>query len=139
MEPVGLGTDIIEISRIREVFERYPRRFLERVYTPVERQRAAQLRDPTSFLAGRFAVKEAVLKMLGTGLRGGISWQDIHVLREATGAPRVLLGGRALSKARELSLGRILVSISHGREHAVAQVLGFVGSPEKITYCEKTT
>jgi holo-[acyl-carrier protein] synthase len=139
MEAIAVGIDIVEIARIRAVHERYPRRFLERVYTPVERQRANQLRDPTSYLAGRFAVKEAVLKVLGTGLRGGISWQDIHVLREPSGAPRVLLGGKALERAEEIGLGHVLVSISHGREHAVAQALGLRGGSDNINFYKQTT
>jgi holo-[acyl-carrier protein] synthase len=132
MEPLGLGVDIVELDRIRGVHERHPERFLDRVYTPVERRRALEMRDPTPFLAGRFAAKEAILKVLGTGLTGGISWQDIHVLREPSGAPRVALSGEALARARALGLGRILVSISHGRDHAIAQALGFSGDAEAL-------
>ena len=124
----------MEISRIRAVLERHPSRFVERVYTPLERKRIDKLRDPTGYLAGRFAVKEAVLKVLGTGLRGGVSWQDIHVLREPSGAPKVLLEGKALETARKLGMGKILVSISHGRDYAIAQALGVGGDPEDLTY-----
>jgi holo-[acyl-carrier protein] synthase len=134
MEPLGLGIDIIELARVRSLYERHPDRFLDRVYTPVERQRAQALKDPTPFLAGRFAAKEAVLKVLGTGLTGGISWQHIHVVREPSGAPRVFLSDRAFARAASIGLGLILVSISHGREHAVAQALGFKGDPEALLY-----
>ena len=136
MEPLGLGIDIVELDRIRGVHERHPERFLDRVYTLAERQRALAMRDPTPFLAGRFAAKEAILKVLGTGLTGGISWQDIHVLREPSGAPRVALSGEALARARAIGLGRILVSITHGREHAIAQALGFRGDPEELRAAE---
>ena len=134
MEPLGLGIDIVELDRVRDIYERYPERFLARVYTPPERERVLALRDPTSFLAGRFAAKEAVLKMLGTGLSGGISWQHIFVLRERSGAPRVYLTGKALDRARVLGLGVILLSIAHGRDHAIAQALGFRGDPEALSY-----
>ena len=94
------------------------------MYTPEERQRLARLADPAPYLAGRWAAKEAVLKVLGTGLTGGITWKDIAVLREPTGAPRVALSGAARERARALGIGRILVSITHGRDLAVAQALG---------------
>ena len=136
MEPLGLGIDIIELKRVRALYERHGDRFLERVYTPPERQRALELKDPTSFLAGRFAAKECVLKVLGTGLAEGISWQHILIAREPSGAPRVFLCGNALERARALGLGRILVSIAHGREHAVAQAIGFRGDPESLKYSE---
>jgi holo-[acyl-carrier protein] synthase len=134
MEPLGLGIDIVEIDRVRSLYERHPDRFLDRVYTPAERERAQALRDPTPFLAGRFAAKEAILKVLGTGLTCGISWQHIHVVREPSGAPRVHLSDKAFLRAKGLGLGRILVSISHGREHAVAQALGFRGDPENLLW-----
>jgi len=134
VEPLGLGIDIIEIARVRSLYERYPDRFLDRVYTPVERARAQALKDPTPVLAGRFAAKEAILKVLGTGLTGGISWQHIHVIREPSGAPRVYLSEKAFLQAEVLGLGLILVSISHGREHAVAQALGFRGDPGTLLY-----
>jgi holo-[acyl-carrier protein] synthase len=134
MEPLGLGIDIIEIARVRSLYERHPDRFLDRVYTPAERARAQALKDPTPFLAGRVAAQEAILKVLGTGLTGGISWQHIHVVREPSGAPRVYLSENAFLQARDLGLGLILVSISHGRDHAVAQALGFRGDPGSLLY-----
>jgi holo-[acyl-carrier protein] synthase len=132
MEPLGLGIDLIEIARVRGVYLRHGKRFLERVYAPPERERAARLKDPSPFLAGRFAAKEAVLKVLGTGLSGGISWQQVVIVREPSGAPRVYLAGKALERARVLGLGRILVSISHGKDLAMAQALGFSGDPETL-------
>ncbi len=121
---IGTGIDIVEISRIRDLYQRHSRRFVERVYTADERVRISKLADPAPYLAGRWAVKEAVLKALGTGLTGGITWKDINVVREPTGAPRVLLGGAARSRAEALGIGRILVSISHSRDLAAAQALG---------------
>ncbi len=124
MRILGTGIDIVEIARIRELYHRFPDRFLQRVYTPDERVRVGSLVDPAPYLAGRWAVKEAILKALGTGLTGGITWKDINVIREPSGAPRVLLQGAARARARSLGMGRILVSITHSRELAAAQALG---------------
>jgi holo-[acyl-carrier protein] synthase len=121
---IGIGLDIVEINRIREVFRRHDRRFTHRVYTEEERGRIGRYADPAPYLAGRWAVKEAVMKALGTGLTGGITWQDIDVRRDPSGAPRVALSGAARERARALGLGRILVSITHGRDLAVAQAIG---------------
>ncbi len=121
---IGVGLDIVEISRIRDVHKRYPERFVSRVYTPEERKRIAAMTDPAPYLAGRWAVKEAVLKALGTGLTGGITWKDINVVREPSGAPKVLLTGAARKRALDLGMGRILASITHSRDLAAAQALG---------------
>ena len=129
MRIISLGIDIVEIDRIRSAHERYRERFETRVYTPTERTRIALLKDPAPYLAGRWAVKEAVLKALGTGLTDGITWQDVEVLREPSGAPRVALAGRARDRAATLGITKILVSITHGRDLAVAQALG-VGEGE---------
>jgi holo-[acyl-carrier protein] synthase len=134
MQVLGLGIDIVEIPRVRSLYERYSQRFLERIFTLPERARSRQLRDPVPFLSGRFAAKEAILKALGTGLSGGISWQDLYIVREPSGAPRVYLAGKAYERAERLGLGQILVSISHGREHAVAQALGLAGNSEALRY-----
>ena len=127
MEIIGTGIDLVEIDRIRAAYRRHPERFSERIYTPDERKRIPLLVDPAPYLAGRWAVKEAVLKALGTGLTGGITWKDINVVRDPSGAPRVRLAGAARNRARQLGIGRILVSITHGRDLAAAQALGVRG------------
>lgn len=129
---IGLGTDIVEIRRIREAYERHASRFAQRILTPRELGRLRLLRDPVPYLAGRFAAKESILKVLGTGLAEGIGWRQLHVVREPSGAPTVFLSGPALDRARRLGLGRILVSIAHGRDHAVAQSIGLAGDPERL-------
>jgi len=129
MDLLGIGIDLIELDRVRAVLKRHGNRFLDRIYTVPERQRAAQMADPTPFLAGRFAAKEAVLKVLGTGLTGGITWQDVSVLREPSGAPRVALARKAFDRARKLGMGRILITITHSRELAMAQAMGIAGDP----------
>jgi len=134
MEPLGLGVDIVELERVRGIYARHGERFLGRVYAEPERTRAREMRDPTSFLAGRFAAKEAILKVLGTGLSGGIRWLDVVIEREPSGAPRVYLSGKAFARASAMGLGRILLSISHGRDLAIAQALGFRGDPGEVRY-----
>jgi holo-[acyl-carrier protein] synthase len=121
---IGIGLDVVEIGRIRDLHLRHGPRFIERVYTEEERIRIGRFADPAPYLAGRWAVKEAVLKVLGTGLTGGVTWKDINVVRDPSGAPRVKLSGIARDRARELGIGRILTSITHGRDVAAAQAMG---------------
>jgi holo-[acyl-carrier protein] synthase len=118
------GVDIIEISRVRQVLERYGRRFLERVYTPGE---IAYCRGRPPNLAARFAAKEATMKTLGTGVRG-VSWKDIEVVRHESGAPSVKLHGRAERRAQRLGVREISLSLSHSREYAVAFVVVRLGT-----------
>ena len=113
------GIDIIEIYRIRDVVNKYGDRFLNRIYTTEEldycRGRAPQL-------ASRFAAKEAVMKALGTGVRG-VGWKDIEVVRQPSGAPGIELYGRAEARAKRLGVTEIALSISHSQEYAVAFVV----------------
>ena len=113
------GVDIIEISRVKGVLERYGQRFLDRVYTAGE---IAYCRGRAPNLAARFAAKEATMKALGTGVRG-VGWKDIEVVRHESGAPGVLLQGRAKRRAQRLGVRDISLSISHSREYAVAFVV----------------
>ena len=114
-----VGVDIIEISRISATVDRWGDRFLGRIYTPEEldycRGRPAQL-------AARFAAKEAVMKALGTGVRG-VGWRDIEVVRQRGRAPMVRLHGRAAKLSERLVVTEIALSISHSREYAVASVV----------------
>jgi holo-[acyl-carrier protein] synthase len=121
---IDCGIDIIEIARVRAVFERFGARFLDRVYTEWERARAADRRDPGPFLAGRFAAKEAVLKVLGCGLFAGVPLAAIEIRAEDSGKPCCLLHGPAREKAAALGVARMLVSISHCDSHAIAQAIG---------------
>jgi holo-[acyl-carrier protein] synthase len=116
---LSTGVDIVEIPRIRRVVERYGPRFLERIYTPGE---IAYCRGRAPNLAARFAAKEAVMKALGTGVRG-VGWKDIEVVRAASGAPGILLHGRAEARAQRLGVLEMSLSLSHSREYAVAFVV----------------
>ena len=115
-----LGIDIISVQRIRATLQRFGARFSQRVLTPSEQ---AYVRDRPETLAGRWAAKEAVSKVLGLGVRG-IGWRDIEVERLPTGQPAVRLHGRAEARARQLGMGRIALSISHESDYAVAIAYG---------------
>ena len=115
-----LGIDIIKVARIRATLKRFGPRFSNRVLTPGERR---YVRDRPETLAGRWAAKEAVSKVLGLGVRG-IGWQEIEVERLPTGQPAVKLHGRAARRAEQLGMGRIALSISHESEYAVAIAFG---------------
>ncbi len=113
------GVDIIEISRISRVLDRYSHRFLRRVYTDGE---IAYCRGRAPNLAARFAAKEATMKALATGLRA-VSWKDVEITRRESGAPSVLLHGRAKQRAERLGVLDISLSLSHSQEYAVAFVV----------------
>jgi holo-[acyl-carrier protein] synthase len=115
-----LGIDIIKIERIAAAIKRFGDRFANRVLTEHE-QRYVRMR-PQNF-AGRWAAKESVSKVLGLGVRG-VGWRDIEILRLPTGAPSVRLHGRAKTRAEQLGMGRIAVSISHEGDYAVAIAFG---------------
>jgi len=115
-----LGIDICHIERIRNALAKHGRRFPLRILTPAE---DAYVRDRAETLAGRWAAKEAVSKVLGLGVRG-VGWQDIEIVRLPTGQPTVRLHDRALRRAEQLGMERIAVSISHEREYAVAIAFG---------------
>jgi len=115
-----LGIDIIRVDRIRASLERFGQRFTNRVLTPAERR---YVRDRPETMAGRWAAKEAVSKVLGLGVRG-IGWRDIEIERLPTGQPTVRLHGRAAARAEQLGMGRIAVSITHESDYAVAMAFG---------------
>lgn len=116
----AVGIDVIEIARVRRVLERHADRFLERIYTPLE---IAYCRGRISELAARFAAKEAVMKALGTGVRG-VSWRDIEILPNPRGKPLVILHRTASVRARAIGLHQLDISLSHTRAYAVASVVG---------------
>lgn len=120
---VGIGIDIIEVARIREVLLRTPR-FRERVFTRAE-QVYCDSRGVVAaqHYAARFAAKEATLKALQTGWRGGIGWQDVEVAAHASGAPFLIFHGEVKRLFDNSGAASAHLSISHTTEHAVAQVV----------------
>ena len=128
MPILGHGIDIVETARIRKLVDDHGQHFLDRVFTPAEQRYCA--RNPKRYyehLAGRFAAKEAVLKVLGTGWRGGIAWTDVEIINEPTGQPKMTLTGECERIARDLGISRWHVSISHIETHATASAIGLRG------------
>jgi holo-[acyl-carrier protein] synthase len=120
---VSIGIDIIEVARIREVLLRTPR-FADRVFTTAERAYCdSRGAVAAQHYAARFAAKEATLKALQTGWRGGIGWQDIEVLARETGAPYLRFTGQVLTVFEGFGATATHLSISHTSEHAIAQVV----------------
>ena len=120
---VAIGIDIIEVARIREVLLRTPR-FGDRVFTAAERAYCdSRGVVAAQHYAARFAAKEAALKALQTGWRGGISWQDVEVATRESGAPYLIFSGHVLTLFKEFRATATHLSISHTSEHAIAQVV----------------
>ena len=124
MSIVGHGIDLVECERIARMLDSHGVRFLERVLTEAERELAAHHRDPTQFVAGRWAGKEAILKLIGTGWRGQISWTDMEILPDELGRPLVTLSGETARRAAELGIHNVLLSITHTERNAAASALG---------------
>ena len=122
MNIIGIGIDATDLHRVAELLERYGDRFLRRVFTDGEIAYCTKRRDPVPHLAGRFAVKEAAMKALGTGQSRGVVWKDIEVIR-AGGPPRLKFEGGAARRAGEMGVTKSLVTITHSETLAFAQVL----------------
>lgn len=120
---IGMGTDLIEVDRIRQSVDRYGDKFLRRVYTEKESAYAMSKRNFAERLAGRFAVKEAGMKAIGTGWRRGVAWRDFEVINEPGGRPTLRLTGAAGRIAQELGARRISVSITDTAAMAIAVVI----------------
>lgn len=122
MAIIGLGTDIIEISRIEQSLARSPR-LVERVLTASEQQIFSSHPQPARYFAKRFAAKEAAAKALGTGIGRGISFQHFTISNDAVGRPQLTLSGPALELAASLGLRHCWLSISDEQAFAMATVI----------------
>ena len=119
----GIGVDLCEVDRIEAAIARHGERFLSRIYTDAERAYCDSKPNRMERLAGRFAAKEAAMKALGTGWRRGVAWREFEVARAASGQPIIALHGVAAEIALQAGVTRALVSISHIKSMAVAQVV----------------
>ena len=120
---VGIGVDIVDVERVNGLLERYRERFVRRVFTDAENRYAGGSVKVAERLAGRFAVKEAVLKAFGTGKSQGILWRDVETVPGPRGKPKVNLYGNANIYLKRLNASSIHVSISHDAGKAVAFVV----------------
>jgi holo-[acyl-carrier protein] synthase len=117
---IAIGTDLIEIARIEQALNRFSKRLVERVLTPEEQQVFARKNNSVAWLAKRFAAKEAISKALGCGIGKSLSFQDISVLNEASGAPVVIFSTRGEALMNSKGASQCLISISDERCYALA-------------------
>ena len=119
----GLGVDLARIERFRRLLNEQKDAVLERLFTSGEKAYALKKVDPAPFLAARFAAKEAFMKALGTGLRHGVSWREIEVVKDPAGKPMLELRGKTAQIFEERGGGALHLSLSHDGDYAVASVV----------------
>jgi len=124
MPIVGTGVDLCEVERIKKaITSTHGARLLERVFTPREIAYAQGKANPYERYAARFAAKEAGMKALGTGWRGGLGWQDLEVINLSSGRPTLQLHRRAAEIAEKMGAVNIALSITHTSVQALAMVI----------------
>ena len=125
---VGTGIDLAEVDRIAAAIERFGDRFLRRVFTEAEMRYCDSKANRMERYAGRFAAKEAAMKAVGTGWRGGVAWTDFEVQREPGGKPTMSFHGKAAEFASKLGVKSVALSITHTKDMAMAMVILESGS-----------
>jgi holo-[acyl-carrier protein] synthase len=120
---LGTGIDLAEVPRIAAAIERFGERFLHRIFTADEVRYCDSKANRAERYAGRFAAKEAALKAIGTGWGRGVSWTEVEVRRAPGGRPTITFHGRAAEIAAKLGVKHVALSITHSKEHAIAQVI----------------
>lgn len=130
MEIVAHGIDLVDFPRIEEMIKQHGERFLNRVFTASEQSYAESNKNGTEKLAGRFAAKEAILKLMGTGWRGKIAWTDIEIVNSPTGQPVVFLSGEVQKIADRLGIEHVSVSITHTANFAIASAVALTEAYE---------
>jgi holo-[acyl-carrier protein] synthase len=130
MEIVAHGIDLVDCPRIEEMVKRHGERFVNRIFTAAEQAYAEANKNKIEKLAGRFAAKEAVLKLIGTGWRGSIAWTDIEIVNNLAGQPGVTLHGEVEKVADKLGVKHISVSITHTANFAIASAVALSQSNE---------
>jgi holo-[acyl-carrier protein] synthase len=117
---LGIGTDIVEVGRIRISHERFGERFAARILREAEIAYCLSHRDPAPFIAARFAAKEAISKAFGTGIGKELGWQDMEIARKPSGEPHVLLHDKGAELFRSRNGRKLHITLSHTAEHATA-------------------
>jgi len=131
MEIIAHGIDLVDFPRIADMVERHGDRFINRVFTAAEQAYARSNRNAVEKYAGRFAAKEAILKLLGTGWRGRIAWTDIEVTNDSAGRPEVTLSGEVKVIADRMRIRQISISITHTANFAIASAVALVASSDE--------
>ena len=124
------GIDLVDCPRIEDMINRHGERFINRVFTTAEQAYADRNKDRVEKLAGRFAAKEAILKLMGTGWRGKIAWTDIEIINNSNGQPQAILDGEVKKSADKLGITQISVSITHTANFVIASAVALTQSDE---------
>ena len=117
---LGVGIDLIEVSRIQASYEKFGERFLQRILRPGEIAYCLSYQHPAPHLAARFAAKEAVSKAFGTGIGAQLGWQDMEVCRKESGEPFLVLHGPGQALLQARGGKSVFLSLSHTANHATA-------------------
>ena len=120
---IGLGTDIVEVDRIRQAYESHTERFLSRVFTEEEQRYCMGMKNPFPHLAARFAAKEAVSKAFGTGICGLFEWKSVSIRKGERGEPHAQLDEKAQRLLASIGGTNVIVSLSHTKVHAQATAI----------------
>ena len=131
MTIVAHGIDLVDFPRIEKMVADHGSRFLDRIFTSEEQNYANTNKNGTEKLAGRFAAKEAILKLMGTGWRGKIKWTDIEVINNELGQPKVNLSGEVQKIAEKLRIKQISISITHTANFAIASAVALTKNDEE--------
>lgn len=119
----GIGIDLVEIQRIRQMIQRFGHSFLNRVYTAAEQREAGYRQDPAAYYAGRWAAKEALSKALGCGIGSRCAFTDIETTNSPSGKPVMTLSGEAAKTMSSQGGKKIFVSVSHEASYAICNVI----------------
>jgi holo-[acyl-carrier protein] synthase len=123
MKIAGIGTDLVEVDRIQRILDRHGDRLARRVLSPNELEQWSRSHCPARYLAKRFATKEACAKALGTGIAGGLRWQDIETEHDAAGRPWLRFHGEAQRLCERRGVSGSHLSVSDERQYAIAFVI----------------
>ena len=125
---IGIGIDLVRVGRFERAMARHGGRFLDRLFTPAERERFRQHPIPGRHLAARFAAKEAAFKALRTGWGQGVAWREVEIVGGGRRPSSLVFSGRALDAASRLGIKQTLVSLTHDGDYALACVIATDGN-----------
>ncbi len=123
MNLIGIGIDVVEVSRIKSSLDEFGEKFQTRIFTESERVYCQKQKRPELHFAARFAAKEAIAKAFGTGIGKEIAWLDMEIIRKASGEPDVKLSGSAQQLADSRGVAQVMVSLTHAKHYAAANAI----------------
>ncbi|HAC58114.1 holo-ACP synthase [Parvibaculum sp.] len=131
---IGIGNDLIDIRRVEKTLERFGDRFVERIFTDIERRKSDGRRMRAASYAKRFAAKEACSKALGTGFRRGVFWRDMGVVNMRGGQPTMALTGGALLRLNEITPQGMepVIHLTITDDHPLAQAFVIISAVPRV-------